>query len=333
MGIVRGHEASSLLHAKAGLPLGGNAAFTTLGVIWRDGLQANLVPLPIGTLSIPGPKTLSRITAPRLPWAGLSLDHPVVMGIINCTPDSFSDGGDHFDASTAIAAALSMIDAGADVIDVGGESTRPGAAQISVQDEIARIQPVVAALAARGIVVSIDTRHAAVMGAALESGAKIINDIAALQEPGALEMAARSDAAICLMHMQGEPGTMQSAPHYDCAPLDVYDFLSQRVAAAVAAGISLDRITVDPGIGFGKTTEHNLQIMTNLALLHGLGAGILLGVSRKRFIAELAGGASPKDRFPGSLATALAGLNAGAQILRVHDVAETVQAVRVWNAI
>ena len=257
----------------------------------------------------------------------------MVMGIINCTPDSFSDGGDHFDASTAIAAALSMIDAGADVIDVGGESTRPGAAQISVQDEIARIQPVVAALAARGIVVSIDTRHAAVMGAALESGAKIINDIAALQEPGALEMAARSDAAICLMHMQGEPGTMQSAPHYDCAPLDVYDFLSQRVAAAVAAGISLDRITVDPGIGFGKTTEHNLQIMTNLALLHGLGAGILLGVSRKRFIAELAGGASPKDRFPGSLATALAGLNAGAQILRVHDVAETVQAVRVWNAI
>lgn len=333
MGIVRGAAAAALLETKTGLPLGADAAFPTLGIIWRDGAWANLTPLPVGALSGQADDVLQRITAPRPVWAGLSLDRPLVMGIINCTPDSFSDGGDHFDASTAIAAAVSMVDAGADLIDVGGESTRPGAVQVSVQDEIARTQPVVAALAARGIVVSIDTRHAAVMAAALDAGARIINDIAALREPGALQVAAQSDAAICLMHMQGEPGTMQSAPQYDCAPLQVYDFLADRVKAALAAGISLDRITVDPGIGFGKTTEHNMQVMANLAVLHGLGTGILLGVSRKRFIAELSGDVPPKDRFPGSLTAALAGLNAGVQILRVHDVAETVQAIRVWTAI
>jgi dihydropteroate synthase len=255
------------------------------------------------------------------------------MGIVNATPDSFSDGGDNYNPQTAIDTALAMVEAGAHIIDVGGESTRPGSAPVSPDEEGARVLPVVSALAAKGIVVSIDTRHAKVMTAATEAGALIINDVAALREPGALEAAARSKAAICLMHMLGEPGTMQNDPTYACAPLDVYDFLAERIAACIQAGIPLDRITVDPGIGFGKTSDHNAQILASMALYHGLGVGILLGVSRKRFIAALSRDELPKQRFPGSMAAAQIGLDAGVQIVRVHDVAETVQATTVWRAI
>ena len=226
-----------------------------------------------------------------------------------------------------------MVEAGADIIDVGGESTRPGAALVAIEDEIKRVVLVISALAPKGIVVSIDTRHAAVMEAATQAGATIINDVAALREPQALEVAAKSGAAVCLMHMLGEPGSMQNDPVYSCAPLDIYDFLAERVAAAQQAGIPLDRITVDPGIGFGKTSDHNIQLLSGLALLHGLGVGVLLGVSRKRFVAALSRDELPKQRFPGSLAAALSGLDSGAQIIRVHDVPETVQAVTVWRAI
>ena len=337
LGIVRGAAAAALLTSKAGLPVTGHAAYASMGVVWRDGGRARLAAIDVDAFGDcptgPVGEIIHRIAAKRRPWANLSLDHPVVMGIVNATPDSFSDGGDNFAPAAAINTALAMVEAGADIIDVGGESTRPGSCPVSIDQEIARILPVVSALAPKGIVVSIDTRHAAVMAAATQAGAAIINDIAALREPGAMEVAVQSGAAVCLMHMQGQPGTMQNDPSYVCAPLDVYDFLAQRVAAALAAGIPLDRIAVDPGIGFGKNATHNTQILSTLALLHGLGCGILLGVSRKRFVAALSRDELPKQRFPGSLTAALCGLDAGVQIIRVHDVAETVQAVKVWRAI
>lgn len=337
LGIVRGDQAAAVLASGAGLPLVGHAAFSAVGVIWRDGGGAKLTAIDVDQFSVCPPghacDIIQRIGAKRHNWAGLSLDRPLVMGIVNATPDSFSDGGDNYNPQTAINTALAMVAAGADIIDVGGESTRPGAAQVGITEEINRVVPVVTALARKGVVVSIDTRHAAVMDAATQAGAAIINDVAALREPGALDVAARSGAAVCLMHMLGEPGTMQNDPSYACAPLDVYDFLAGRVAAAQQAGIPLDRITVDPGIGFGKTSDHNTQLLDSLALLHGLGVGVLLGVSRKRFVAALSRDELPKQRFPGSLAAALGGLDSGAQIIRVHDVPETVQAVTVWRAI
>ena len=333
LGIVHGFAAQALLQSGAGLPLGRDAAFGVLGLAWRESGQGRLCAVNVKDLPADLQSLAERLARPNPPWAGLTLDRPRIMGIINCTPDSFSDGGDHFAPENAVTAALSMVQAGADIIDVGGESTRPGAAPVSIADEIARTLPVVRALVERGVTVSIDTRHAEVMQAALQGGAAIINDIAALSEPGAMAIAAESDAAICLMHMQGEPGTMQADPHYECAPLDVYDFLARRLQSVLSAGISLDRITVDPGIGFGKTAAHNVQILSSLGLLHGLGCGILLGVSRKRLIAELSANEPPKARLPGSLGIALGGLSCGAQILRVHDVAETVQAVKMWQAL
>lgn len=266
-------------------------------------------------------------------FAGLKLDRPLVMGIVNATPDSFSDGGEAYTFDAAVARGLAMVEQGADIIDVGGESTRPGAAAVSLDEELARTVPVVERLTAEGVCVSIDTRHAKVMSQAVQAGAKIINDVAALREPGALDAAAATDAAIVLMHMQGEPGTMQSNPTYDDAPADVLAFLKERVQACEAAGIERVRLAVDPGIGFGKTVAHNLEILSRLDLYQELGLPVLLGVSRKSFIGALADEPDAKKRVPGSLAAALAGVARGANILRVHDVAETVQALKVWRAI
>jgi dihydropteroate synthase len=256
------------------------------------------------------------------------------MGVINVTPDSFSDGGRYARPEQAIAHGRALQEAGADILDVGGESTRPGAAPVPRQEEIDRTVPVVEALAREGALVSIDTRHAAVMRAALGAGARIVNDVTALTgEAESLSVAAASDAALVLMHMRGEPRTMQQEPRYDDAPLDVYDFLAERLAACGAAGIAPERIALDPGIGFGKTVAHNVQILADLALYHGLGCALLLGVSRKSFIGKLSRDEGPDSRLPGSLAAALNGLAAGVQILRVHDVAETAQAVRIWQTI
>lgn len=259
---------------------------------------------------------------------------PSIMGVINVTPDSFSDGGDFLDPRRAIDHGLAMLEQGADILDVGGESTRPGAEPVSPAAEIDRILPVVEALAAAGATVSIDTRHAAVMRAALAAGAGIINDVTALTgDPDSLAAAAESDAPVILMHMRGEPRTMQAAPDYDDAPLDVYDYLAGRIEGCIAAGISRDRITVDPGIGFGKTVDHNADILRQTALFHGLGCPLLIGVSRKSFIGKLSRGEPAKDRLGGSLAAALAAVSRGAQVLRVHDVAETLQALAVWRAV
>lgn len=281
-----------------------------------------------------GEAMLERLTSPRPPFAGLPLDKPQVMAVVNVTPDSFSDGGDRFDPGRAVEDGLAMLDAGAAILDVGGESTRPGAAPVPREEELRRVLPVVRGLAGRGAVVSIDTRRARVMAEALEAGATLVNDVTALTgDPDSLDWVARSKVPVVLMHMQGEPRTMQSNPTYDDVALDVFDVLAGRVAACEDAGIPRSRIAVDPGIGFGKSLDHNLEILEQLALYHGLGTPVLLGVSRKSFIGRLSDNPPPKKRVPGSLAAALSGVQRGAQMIRVHDVAETVQALEVWQAI
>jgi len=278
--------------------------------------------------------TLDAIAAVRAPFAGLAADRPLVMGVINVTPDSFSDGGEFLEVGLAIEHGRRLAAEGADILDVGGESTRPGAAAVSPESEMARVLPVVRALAAEGFVVSVDTRRAAVMKAALEAGARIVNDITALAgDPASPRVAAGAAAPVVLMHMQGEPGTMQNDPRYVDAALDVFDYLRDRIAACEAAGIPRQRIAVDPGIGFGKTVAHNLRILGRLELFLGLGCVTVLGVSRKSFIGRLSRGEPPAERLAGSLAAALAGAARGAHILRVHDVAETRQALAVWRAI
>ncbi len=281
---------------------------------------------------------LAALTAPRPPFAGLPLARPRLMGILNVTPDSFSDGGDRFDPGRAVADGLAMVEVGAAILDVGGESTRPGAEPVDEAEELRRTLPVVRALVAGGALVSIDTRRARVMAAALDAGARIVNDVTALGgDPRSLATVAESEASVVLMHMRGEPRTMQAAPSYADAPLDIHDFLAARVEACVAAGIPRARIAVDPGIGFGKSLNHNLKVIDQVAVLHDLGCALVLGVSRKSFIAkalsEAGGAVPPKARLPGSLAAGLAGLARGVQILRVHDVAETAQALALWGTI
>ena len=277
---------------------------------------------------------LAHIDAVRRPICGIGLEQPRIMAVINVTPDSFSDGGKNFDANAAIQAGQEMAAAGADIIDVGGVSTRPGASPPSEAEELARVLPVIEALAGAGLVLSIDTRRARVMAAALKAGAKVINDISALSaDPDSLAVAAESEAPVVLMHMQGDPETMQQAPAYEHVSLDVFDYLESRIADCVAAGVARDRLIIDPGIGFGKTVEHNLQILGDLALFHGLGCPLLVGLSRKYFIGALSAGEPAAARLPGSIAGALHAISQGAQIVRVHDAGETSQAIKVWQAI
>lgn len=262
----------------------------------------------------------------------LTLDRVLVMGVINVTPDSFSDGGRHDTPRAALEHAQALITEGADLLDIGGESTRPGAQPVSEAEEIRRIVPVLDALRDCGRPLSVDTRRPAVMRAALEHGADLINDIEALRAPGALEAVRDSDCGVCLMHMLGQPGTMQQAPHYDEVVGEVEDFLAARVAAALEAGIARERIIVDPGIGFGKTVAHNLMLLAALDELVALGQPVLIGVSRKSMIGKLTG-RETGHRLPGSLSAMLAAVQRGAAIVRVHDVAATCDALRVWQAI
>ncbi|HEV2748330.1 MAG TPA: dihydropteroate synthase [Allosphingosinicella sp.] len=281
-----------------------------------------------------------RLTSPRAPLSvggrTIRLDQPHAVGIVNATPDSFADG-DRYDGDpdAAAEAGFAQAAAGAAVVDVGGESTRPGAKPVWEGDEIARVLPVVRKLAAAGIAVSIDTRKAAVMEAALGAGAGLVNDVSALTwDERAAGVAAAAECPVVLMHHKGTPETMQQAPQYDRPVLlEVYDWLEARIAAAEAAGIARERILVDPGIGFGKSVAHNLHLLNGLALLHGLGCAVMLGASRKRMIGALSGEAPADRRLPGSLALALKAAEQGAQLLRVHDVPETVQALRVWRGL
>ena len=267
-------------------------------------------------------------------FAGLSLDKPRLFGVINVTPDSFSDGGEALALSEALKRGRAMLDDGADILDVGGESTRPGAEPVSAEEERARVVPVVKGLSEMGALVSIDTRRAEVMAAAIDAGAGIVNDVTALTgDQDSLGLVADRGVAVVLMHMQGEPGSMQENPQYENAAEDVLGTLKARFEACEEAGIPRGRIAVDPGIGFGKTVNHNLEILNRLDIYRGLGLPVLLGVSRKSFIAKLSRGEAPKDRVPGSLAAVLAAWAQGVRMFRVHDVAETRQALAVAQAI
>ena len=260
----------------------------------------------------------------------LSLDRPRIMGVVNVTPDSFSDGGMFTSSADAIAYGMKLVEEGADILDVGGESTRPGAAPVSLEEERRRTLSVIAGLAACGVPVAIDTRKPELMREAVDAGASMINDIGALGAGGAIEAVVRTDVAVCIMHMQGEPQTMQSSPTYGNVVGEVRDFLRARVEKAVRAGVSRDRIAVDPGFGFGKTLEHNLTLLRGLGEFADLGAAILVGLSRKTMLGRITG----RDigaRLHASIAAALIAVKNGAQIVRVHDVAPTRDALAVWQ--
>lgn len=330
VGLLSGAEATEAVARGLALKLAGRLAFTLVEVIARTeaGIARTIVRAP----DVAG--EMGDVLADR--DAARSI--PVIMGIVNATPDSFSDGGAFLDPHRAIAHGVAHIAAGARIVDIGGESTRPGAAPVDPAEERRRVLPVVAGLrdaaAAAGASISVDTRNARTMRAAIAAGAAIINDVSALtHDPDAMAAAAESSATVILMHMRGDPGTMQDAPAYDDVALDVYDYLEARIAACVAAGIARSRIVIDPGIGFGKTVAHNLALLDQLTLFHGLGAPILVGASRKGFIARLSAGEPPAARLPGSLAAALIAAGQGAHIVRAHDVAETAQALRVAAAL
>ena len=322
------------------------AWFSAVEAIRLDGARVvgELIPLErledeLGRLGPEADSAWRRLVAPRPPLRlgerVVRLDQPQVVGILNVTPDSFSDGGRHHDPDAAVEDGFAMASAGAALVDVGGESTRPGAQPVWEQDEAARVEPVVRRLANGGTAVSIDTRKALVMEAALAAGAALVNDVSALTfDERSPAVVARAGCPVVLMHHQGPPETMQLAPSYDRpVPLAVYDWLEERIAAAEAAGIARERIVVDPGIGFGKTVQHNLQILNALSLFHGLGCPIMLGASRKRMIGALSGEAPADGRLAGSIALALKAADQGVQLLRVHDVPETVQAIRVWRGL
>ncbi|MCC7321938.1 MAG: dihydropteroate synthase [Rubellimicrobium sp.] len=315
---------------RAALPLAGTGVWFDRVARMERGRAPEVVPLT----EVPD-ATLATLAAARAPLAGLTLDRVRIMAILNVTPDSFSDGGVHFAPDDAIAMARAAQAGGADLVDVGGESTRPGSAGVPEAEEISRTAPVIAAIRAGSrIPVSIDTRKAAVAEAALAAGAGIVNDVAALtHDPALAPFVARAGVPVILMHHQGPPETMQDDPRYGDVVLDVYDWLAGRIAAAVAAGIARERIVVDPGIGFGKTLQHNVTLIRHLSLYHGLGCAVLLGASRKRFIGTLSGTAEARARMPGSLAVAVHGAMQGVHFLRVHDTIETRQALDLQAAL
>jgi dihydropteroate synthase len=328
--------------AWSGLPLAGQRLrFATVEIAERDGARVkrriaslgDAIERDWGRGTLTAAQDLEAITAPRARIAGLALDRPRIMGIINVTPDSFSDGGLHASAQAAIAHGLQLAEEGADILDIGGESTRPGAAYVPAEEELARVIPVIEGLRARsGVRISVDTRKAAVMRQAAAVGADILNDVSALtHDPDSMRVAADSGLPVILMHAQGDPRTMNDNPQYSDVVLDVFDYLEGRIAACEAAGIARAKLVADPGIGFGKHLHHNVAVLAALALYHALGVPVLLGASRKKLIDHISDVPNPSDRVPGSIAAALAGAAQGMQIIRVHDVAATRQALNVWR--
>jgi dihydropteroate synthase len=312
------------------LPLAGGWGWFTHVEVLERGAPGRVVPAG----EVPEAE-LARLIAPRAGIAGLSMDRPQIMGILNTTPDSFSDGGDHAEAGAALAGAEAMVRAGAALLDIGGESTRPGAQEVETEEEIRRTAPVIRALSGQHGMppLSIDTRKSAVAEAALDAGAALVNDVSGfLFDPALAPLCAARGVPVCVMHSIGTPETMQAQARYSDVVLDVFDHLAARIDALEALGIPRGQIIADPGIGFGKTQEHNLALLQRLSLFHALGVPLLLGVSRKRFIGTIGGAEAPKARMPGSVAVALAGLEQGVQVLRVHDVPETVQALALWAA-
>ncbi|MDB5369301.1 MAG: dihydropteroate synthase [Roseomonas sp.] len=331
LGLLHGPAAFHAVRAGHAMPLaGGPAAFSLLRLI-EDGQEFGIC--PAAALPDDWDDLLPPLTRRPLPFAGLPHDRPLVMGILNATPDSFSDGGRHLDPGAAVAAGHAMLEAGADILDIGGESTRPGTTPLTAGEEIARVVPIVRQLATAAVV-SVDTRHAATMRAVLDAGAEIVNDISALrQDAASVRVVQEARAPVVLMHMPAlDLRRMHEATQYGDVVLEVARFLRQRVETAEALGIPRGRICVDPGIGFGKTREQDLLLLNRLPLLAGIGCRILLGASRKRLVGWVTGVEKPADRVAGSVAVALAAAAAGATILRVHDVAETVRALRMWRA-
>jgi dihydropteroate synthase len=321
-GLVYGPDARTLVQEGRGGSLGGLSAiaYTMVEIIVREGRAVSRRVVPFApSLALP---------VPAAPSA-----RPLIMGIVNVTPDSFSDGGRHAAAEQAIAHGLKLAAEGADILDVGGESTRPGSEGVDEGEELARVVPVIEGLAAAGHKVSCDTRKAPVMRAALKAGAAIINDVSALQhDPQSMAAMAEADCPVVLMHAQGDPKTMQLSPNYADVALDVFDALEDRIAACVAAGIAKERLIADPGIGFGKSFRHNLDLLHQFTLFHGLGVAVLMGLSRKGFVGALTGEKTAANRVNGSVGGALWSALNGAHILRVHDVKATVEALVVAQA-
>ena len=335
-GLISGPAAARAVEAGVALPLaGGPLAFTLADAIERREGEAGVRrTLDLAAARAFESARLDALSRSRAPWAGFDLKRPLIMGVLNVTPDSFSDGGDFADGSVAIDHGRAMLTAGADIIDVGGESTRPGARPVAPSEEAARVLPVVRALADAGAVVSIDTRHASIMDQAVKAGARIINDVTALTgDADSPRVAAASGAAIVLMHMLGEPQTMQQDPRYADVTCDLLDYFAARLSALAVLGVDRARIAIDPGIGFGKKDPHNLRLLDELAAFHAFGCPVMLGASRKSFIGRLSRGEAPKQRTAGTLAAHQVGFDRGAQIVRVHDVAEAYQARAIWMAV
>ena len=351
VGMVTGSLAGDLVGAGRALSLaGGPIAFSACEICMRDGSRTQRVVATCPSIrkwAAGLPPTLerrvdllfARLTDARTWPDRVTYARPRLMGIVNVTPDSFSNPGAFADPGAAIGHAAALAAAGADIIDVGGESTRPGALPVDPEVEAKRVLPVIRGLAETGVIgknvlCSVDTRRAAVMERAVEAGADLINDVSALSDdPLSLKAAAESGASVVLMHKQGEPATMNEKPAYDDVVLDVFDYLEARIEACLAAGIARGRLIVDPGIAFGKGSRENLKILGSLSIFHGLGCPVLLGASRKGLTGHLERSDAPESRLPSSLAAALAALDQGVQVLRVHDVAETRQAVLIWRGI
>ncbi|MEM9473059.1 MAG: dihydropteroate synthase [Pseudomonadota bacterium] len=335
-GLVYGPDAALAIETGAGLPLAGGRVCWTMAMVSED-RGASWTPRKTAALKasrdVEVADWVSRLSAPRGPIAGLAMDACHIMGIVNTTPDSFSDGGVNADADTAIENARAMARDGAVLLDVGGESTRPGSDPVDGTEEWRRIEPVVTALVADGLKVSCDTRKATIMQKVTQAGVAMINDVSALTYDGeALNATAASGLPVCLMHAQGDPKTMQQNPQYDNVVLDVYDWLQRRIDAVAGAGVPRHLIVADPGIGFGKTFDHNLELLAGLALFHGLGVPIMLGASRKGFIGSVTGEKVAARRQTGSAAAALLGAMSGVQFVRVHDVPATRHALSMWQA-
>jgi dihydropteroate synthase len=329
IGLCWGEAAAAAVEAGAARWLaGGKVAFALVRLIGEGRV------VPVGAVPDAYAGSLRRLTERPPAWAGLPAGRVSVMGIVNVTPDSFSDGGRYLDAEAAIAVARAMVGAGADLVDVGGESTRPGAPATPPGVEQARILPVIRALAADGTVVSADTRNAETMAMALEAGARIINDVSGLAyDAAAAPLLAAHGCPVVLMHMRGVPATMQGLTAYDDVAVDVAIELAARLEFAAAAGISRDRLALDPGIGFAKGPGQNETLLARLGVLLNLGCPLVVGLSRKGFIGRLSGEQDPARRGPGSLAAGLMATLSGASVLRVHDIAETIQAIRVWQGL
>jgi len=340
VGLLHGAAAQEAIALGAALPLAASPYIAFSAVRLWEGEAGNVkhAIVRISTIqAIDEPRVkdlLSRLAEPRPPIAGVSMDSPRIMGIVNVTPDSFSDGGDHFEPEAAIAHARKLAAEGADFIDIGAESTRPGSSPVAQDEELERLLPVLKGLAGLTVPLSADTRKPQIMREAAAAGAAILNDVSALSfAPDSLSTAAELKLPTVLLHAQGDPQTMQDNPVYGDVIIEVYDFLESRIEAAAAAGIPRDRIIADPGIGFGKTLANNLSLLQSIGIFHGLGVPLLAGTSRKGFVQKLTGAEGPKEAVAGSIAAALDAVSQGVQIVRVHDVHATRQALSLWKSL